>query len=131
MDNQNRIEVSLLLMRVGIFIVMFAWTIDKFLNPGHAVNIFEGFYFIEGVGQELVLALGVAELILIFAFLGGLWKRHTYGIVMVLHGFSTISSWEKYTINISLLFFAAIPMLAACIALYLMRDMDVKYTIKR
>jgi putative oxidoreductase len=58
-----------------------------------------------------------------------MWKRFTYGFVMIVQGVSTFSSWAKYTIDINLLFFAAWPMLAACIALYLLRDHDVKCTL--
>jgi len=130
MIEQNRIEWSLFLLRLGVFIVMFAWTLDKFLNPGHAAKVFENFYFIGGLGEEIMMAIGALELVIILAFLGGLWKRWTYGFVMILHGISTFSSWKQYTTDINLLFFAAWPMLAACVALYLLRDMDNKFTIK-
>jgi len=32
---QKRLEWSLLSLRVTIFIVMFVWTLDKFVNPAH------------------------------------------------------------------------------------------------
>lgn len=131
MNQQNRIEWALFLLRVGVFIVMFVWTVDKILNPAHAAGVFANFYLIGGLGQEIILLLGVVELLVIFAFLAGLWKRYTYGIVMLLHGTSTLASWKQYTIDINLLFFAAWPMLAACIALYLLRDLDVKFTWRR
>lgn len=131
MTEQKRIEWSLLLLRLGVFVVMFAWTLDKFLNPGHAAAVFENFYFISGLGEEIMMAIGAIELLIILAFLGGLWKRFTYSFVMILHGISTFSSWKQYTVDINLLFFAAWPMLAACIALYLLRDMDVKLTLKK
>lgn len=130
MSQGNRIEWSLFLLRIGVFIVMFAWTLDKFLNPGHAARVFENFYLIGGLGQEIMMIIGAIELIIILAFLGGLWKRWTYGFVMILHGISTLSSWKQYTTDINLLFFAAWPMLAACVALYMLRDMDTKFTIK-
>lgn len=131
MNEQNRIEWSLFLLRLGVFIVMFAWTLDKFLNPGHATKVFENFYFIGGLGEEIMIVIGAIELLIILAFLAGLWKRFTYGFVMILHGISTFSSWKQYTVDINLLFFAAWPMLAACIALYLLRDLDVKFTVKK
>lgn len=128
---QNRIEWSLFLLRLGVFIVMFAWTLDKFFNPGHAAKVFENFYFIGGLGEEIMMVVGAIELVIILAFLGGLWKRFTYGFVMILHGVSTFSSWKQYTTDINLLFFAAWPMLAACVALYLLRDLDTKFTLKK
>ncbi len=126
---QNRIEWSLFLLRLGVFIVMFAWTLDKLLNPGHGVRVFEHYLFIEGVGRTVMMTLGAIELVIIVAFLLGLWKRYTYGFILVVHAISTFSSWKQYTVDISLLFFAAWPMLAACITLYLLRDLDVKFTL--
>lgn len=131
MDNQKRIEWSLFLLRLGVFVVMFAWTLDKFINPGHAAKVFENFYFIGGMGEEIMMAIGAVELLIILAFLAGLWKRFTYGFVMIVHGISTFSSWKQYTSDINLLFFAAWPMLAACVALYLLRGMDKKFILKK
>lgn len=131
MNKKNRIEWSLFLLRFGVFIVMFAWTLDKFMNPGHAAKVFENFYFIGGLGPSVMMAIGIVELLIIIAFSVGLWKRFTYGFVVMVHGISTFSSWKQYTIDINLLFFAAWPMLAACITLYLLRDLDTKFTLKK
>lgn len=128
-NHQKSIEWALFLLRLGVFIVMFAWTIDKILNPAHGAKVFEHFYFIKDFGGTLMMAIGVVELFIILAFLTGLWKRVTYGIILIIHSVSTISAWEKYTVDISLLFFAAWPMLAACAALYMLRDLDVKFTL--
>jgi hypothetical protein len=57
-------------------------------------------------------------------------KRYTYGLVLVFHGVSTLSSWKQYILEPNLLFFAAWPMLAACIALYLLRDLDTLFTVR-
>jgi hypothetical protein len=35
-DHDKRLQWSLLLLRLTVFLVMFMWTIDKFVNPGHA-----------------------------------------------------------------------------------------------
>lgn len=128
-DQQKRLTLSLLLLRIGVFIVMFAWTADKFIDPDHAARVYENFYFIGGMGKAIMMIIGGIEMLIILAFLAGLWKRFTYGFVMVVHAVSTFSAWERYTIDISLLFFAAWPMLAACIALYLLRDLDSRCVI--
>jgi hypothetical protein len=121
---------ALFLLRLGVFIVMFAWTLDTFISPEHSANIFHNFYFINAVGSQILMIIGRLEMLIILAFLGGIWKRWTDGFVMPLHAVSTFSSWQFYTIKINLLFFAAWPMLAACVALYLLRDLDVKFTLK-
>ena len=128
-SQQSRLELSLFLLRLGVFIVMMAWTLDKFIDPGHAARVYENFYFIGGLSNTIIMVLGGIEILIILAFMAGLCKRYTYGIIMVLHAVSTFSSWKQYTIDINLLFFAAWPMLAACIALYLLRDQDVKFTL--
>lgn len=126
----NRLEWSLLLLRIGVFLVMFMWTLDKFVNPGHAGAIFEGFYGVSGMGGFVLYALAAVEMVVILAFLAGLWKTWTYGAVLVFHGVSTLSSYSQYLNAFdNLLFFAAWPMLAACAALFLLREHDRKCTL--
>jgi putative oxidoreductase len=48
-SNKN-LTLSLLFLRLGVFIVMFMWTLDKFVNPGHSAAILEKFYFLDGIG---------------------------------------------------------------------------------
>lgn len=127
--DRGKIEWALFLLRLGVFIVMFAWTLEKLLNPGHGVKVFEHFLFIEGLENSVMMALGAGEMIIVLAFMAGLWKRFTYGFILIIHGISTLSSWQQYTTDINMLFFAAWPMLAACAALYMLRDMDVKFTL--
>lgn len=131
LTQNQRIKWSLFLLRLSVFIVLFAWTIDKFVNPGHASKVFEKFYLLERVDDFLMMLIGAAEMIIIFGFLLGLAKRWTYGLVLAFHAISTLSSWKQYTVDINLLFFAAWPMLAACVALYLLRETDTKFTLSR
>jgi len=130
MTKKNRIEWALFLLRFGVFIVMSAWTADKFISPDHAAQIYEKFYFIGGLGPAVMIIIGALEMLVILAFLAGLWKRYTYGFVMIVHGTSTLSSWKQYFVEPNLLFFAAWPMLAACVALYMLHDLDIKFTLR-
>ena len=127
---QGKLEISLFLLRVTVFIVMLAWTIDKIVNPAHGARILEGFYNIGGVGETVIMIMGAVELVIILAFLAGMWKKYTYGFVLILHGLTTFASWNSYIPpDVALTFFAAWPMLAAAITLYLLRDLDVKFVI--
>ena len=131
MKNEDRIPVSLLALRLSIFLVMLVWTFDKFLNPEHAAGVYAHFYFIPGVGATVLYLIGGLELALLLAFVAGIQKRFTYGLVFLLHSVSTLSSFKQYLNPYegpSILFFAAWPMLAACFALYLLRDQDTKCT---
>lgn len=127
MESNNRLAVVLLLQRLTVFLVMFIWTVDKFIRPSHASSVFASFYFIEGLGNLPIYILGSVELLLLAAFVLGVKQRISYGLVLVLHGISTLSSFKQYLTPFegpNLLFFAAWPMLAACFALYYLRDWD-------
>ena len=121
----KHLPLSLLFLRLGVFIVFFFWTVDKFVNPEHAANVFAKFYALENLGITIVYVIGSLQIILISSFVMGLFKKWTYGIILLLHAASTFASFSLYlTLFDNLLFFAAWPMLAACLALYLMRDYD-------
>lgn len=131
-DTQNRLQWSLFTLRLGVFIVMLMWTLDKFVNPGHSARIFEHFYGISGSTDTIAYILGSLQLVLVFAFMAGIKKRITYGLIFLMHGASTLSSYAQYLDGFNnLLFFAAWPMWAACFALYLLRDQDVKFIAVR
>lgn len=126
-----RLRRSLLVLRLGVFVVMLMWTLDKFVNPAHAQKIFGVFYGIDWLSHNLSYLIGGIELLLILAFVAGIQKRWTYGAVLVVHGISTLSSYKQYLAAFdNLLFFAAWPMLAACLALYWLRDWDTLCTVR-
>ncbi|NNE38814.1 MAG: hypothetical protein HKN08_10960 [Gammaproteobacteria bacterium] len=130
---QDRLALSLFLLRLGVFVVMMAWTLDKIFNPAHAIGIFEEMYFIQGISDGVMKIIGIVELGFILAFLAGLWKRYIYGLIILLHTISAIAPWEKYTLELgarySMLYYADWAMLAACITLYVLRDLDVKFIL--
>ncbi len=131
MKRNDAIGISLLAIRLSVFLVMLMWTLDKLVNPAHAAKVYEMFYFIPGLDSTAFMAIAIAELLLLAAFVLGLYKTFTYGAVLVLHGVSTLSSFAMYLDpweGINLLFFAAWPMLAACYALFLLRNEDVRCT---
>jgi len=126
-EHEKRLQISLLFLRVTVFLVMFMWTIDKFVNPGHAAKVYESFYFIAGLESVLMYAIGAAEMVLLLLFLAGYKKTLTYGAILILHAVSTLSSFNQYLAPFegpNLLFFAAWPMLAACFTLFFLRDQD-------
>jgi putative oxidoreductase len=134
MKTEKRLPLALLLLRLSVFMVMFVWTVDKFIEPQHASKVMAAFYSISGVGDVLVYLLGVIELAIILAFVLGFAKRWSYGLVLLLHATSTLASYQKYLNPLqppNLLFFAAIPMLAACFVLYYLREADELWTIKK
>jgi len=134
MNTDKKIALSLFFMRITIFLVMFMWTMDKFFRPEHIAAIFEKFYFIPGVSVNIAYGLGIAEMMVITCFVLGLAKRWTYGFVLVVHAASTFSPLMQYFSPFEgnhLLFFAAWPMLAACFALFVLRDKDTLLSLNR
>lgn len=133
MTNQDKkLQWSLLFLRLTVFLVMFMWTIDKFINPAHAAKVYEKFYYIAGLEYVVIYAIGVVEISILLLFLVGYRKKYTYGAVLAFHAVSTLSSFKQYLAPFdgsNLLFFAAWPMLAACFTLFLLRDQDKKLSV--
>ena len=132
MRPEDRIPLALAFLRLSVFLLMFMWTIDKFLNPEHAVRVYANFYFIGGLGAVVMYLVGIIELGLIIGFVLGVQKPVTYGAVLVFHGISTLSAFRQYLNPFdgpNLLFFAAWPALAACYALYVLRDLDTRWVV--
>jgi hypothetical protein len=128
----RRLEISLLALRVSVAAVMLVWAVDKLVRPEHSSSVFAGFYGMAGVGEGLVVGLGVVQLLLVLAFLAGVARTWTYGAIGLLHAASTFVSWRQYLApfeSVNILFFAAWPMLAACLALFLLRDQDRLWVI--
>lgn len=126
-----RIAQCLMILRYGVGIVFLMWTIDKFLNPEHTISVFERYYKIPGLGIMAAYAIGTVQLAIITAFLAGAFKKYSYGLIFILHAVSTLSAYGKYLDPWSppnLLFYAAFPMLAACWALWALRDLDTKFS---
>ena len=98
----------------------------------HAARVFGKFYYITGLGHGAFYAIGIAELAIVLAFAAGFMKRWTYGLVLLFHAVSTLATFGNYLNPWSnLLYFAAWPMLAACFALYYLRDADTLFVLDK
>jgi len=127
---EQKLTNNLFYLRISIALVLIMWTVDKFVNPAHGVGVYEKFYFIPGIGENIMIIIGAAELVLIALFLVGRFKNITYLIVLIIHAISTITPMAVYLDpfkGAGLLFFAAWPMLAACWMLYVFREQDTKF----
>ena len=134
MNRPANLTLSLLLMRLSVFTVMFMWTLDKFINPGHSAKVFEKFYFIAGLESSIMAIIAGIELVILTGFVLGVYKQFCYAAVLIFHTVSTLSAYQQYLSPFEgphLLFFAAWPMLAGCLMLYLLREDDCLLSLNK
>jgi len=127
MKKPSNLEVSLLIMRLATAVFLLVWAIDKIVNQAHAQNVFKSFYF-TSPSPEILTALGAAQTVIVLAFVAGFARFWTYGAVLLMHLVSTLSTYGRlinpWGPGAQLLFWAAIPILAAILALFLLREQD-------
>lgn len=124
---EQKVKLPLLLLRLGVFVMFAVWVADKFLNPAHTAGVWGTFYFIKDVSATISYVAGVAQGAILLGFLLGFAKRITYGFIFLMHLLGTLLPFKIYLApydGANILFFAAWPTLAACAALYLLRDYD-------
>jgi len=128
----RELPTALLVLRVGLGVFLLLWSIDKMVAPEQTVKIFQHFYKTP-LPAGLAPAVGAVEAALSLALLAGLWKTWTYGAALVLHAISTLSTWQRLLAPFgeNHLFIAAIPVLAAFVALFLLRREDTLLTLGR
>ena len=129
---ENRLPLVLLLLRLSVALVFFVWIADKFFKPDHAAAVFANFYGLSGLGTIVFYLIGIVQLLITLAFVLGIAKPWSYGLILGMHGVSTLSSFRQYLNPLeppNILFFAAWPMFAACFALFYLREADVAWTI--
>ena len=70
----QRVSLALLFLRIGVFIAMMIWVIDKFAQPDHTAAVFQAFYGISGIGTVVAYLLGIAELLIMVGVVLGIQK---------------------------------------------------------
>ncbi len=124
----TRLAIGLVILRLSVAIVFAVWTLDKFVNPAHTAAVFKAFYGVDGLSESLALCFGLLQLTALIAFIVGYKRTISYATVLLMHAISTVVSAGRYIdpwAGSNLLFFAAFPMLAACIALFILRKHDL------
>jgi len=126
-DLSNKARIPLFIQRLALVAFMGVWTIDKFVNPSHASGIFSHFYGVP-LAENLVWLPAVAQLVVLIAFLLGFMKTISYVIMFLIHAVSTISTTGTllafYGEDGNLLFWAAVPVLAAFWLQFALREQD-------
>lgn len=121
------LPICLLLLRIAIFMMMLLWAIDKFMRPFSEAALYQQTYHLPVLPSMAMYAIGAFQILLATCFVIGLQKTLTAGLVLLGVLVYTIASYHLYMPPFqgsNLLFFAAWPMLAVCISLYLLRKQD-------
>lgn len=126
MTFEKRLSIGLLIARLGVASVFLVWTIDRLTNYAHNSGMMEHYYFIKFPPAAL-LVMGLIELIFVLGFLFGIKKFWTYGFILSAHAATTLVTFKRlippYDTH-ELLYFGALPMLGACVFLFLLREDD-------
>ena len=130
-----RLKPALFITRMSIALFLLPWVILKFTNPTYSSDIVGYFYKIK-LPAETPIVMGVFWVVLLLAFVSGFKKRISYGLVLILHAISTLTTWKillgplSTGDNKDILFMAALPALAAMLLLYLLREHDTLFSFK-
>ena len=122
---------ALVVVRVSLGVFLLLWGLEKFAIPAATVGIWAKFYGV-GLAASLVPLVGGLESALALAITVGLWRRVSYGLGLLAHAVSVLSSWRQLLDPWGLrsggppnhLFLAGVPVLAGFVALYLLRTRD-------
>ena len=131
MTDHAKMQIGLFSLRVSLGAFFLIWAIEKIASPSLAQRLFNSFY-LGAPPSEVTIAMGVAQLLVVVAFLAGLWKTWTYGALLVMHAVFIASSWERLIHPYqppNHLLWAAVPMLGGLIALFLLRDRDRMFNL--
>ena len=126
MKHQKQLELGLLLIRLSTGVFFLVWSLEKIIYPEIAQKVFSRFYFLE-ISPAFSLAIGILQTAIVLAFMAGLFKTLTYGAILGMHGVSTFSTYKELLNPYqppNHLFWAAVPLLAALVALFLLREED-------
>lgn len=132
MNNATSTQYGLFAIRLTMFLLMIMWAGLKITAPESyagsedSAGIFQKFYGV-GIGISIVYAVGAAQILLLLAYLLGLFKFFTTGGVMLMNLASLVVSMPLIldpATNKNILFLTAIPVFGASLAHFLMRKQD-------
>lgn len=128
----GKIEIGLFVLRLGLGSFLLLWSLDKLIEPETTTKIFGHFYHLT-IPANAAVAVGVFECLLSLAIMAGLWKTWTYGLGLALHAVSTLSTYEQLIspFGKNHLFIAALPVLAAFVTLFMLRESDTFCAVGR
>lgn len=124
----NRLALSLLIIRVSAAAFLGVWASLKFFRPEWMVNVFRGSYGLEFVTQDYAYFVGSLQMFIVVLFLIGFQRTIFYGFTALMHSAGVIVSIPtllfKFTNYPANLLWTSVPTLGALVALFLLREHD-------
>lgn len=118
---------GLAILRIGLFLFMMVWALEKFIRPEAFQSIFGSFYGFDA-GHTLIFLIGAVQVAILLLFVSGTFKTASYGLVMLMNVMTLLVSYRQilapYEGSTNHLFAASIVVAAASIALFLSRSDD-------
>lgn len=126
-------EIGLLILRLGLGVFLLLFGIDKLIAPHTAAAVFAHYYGLDVVPGAPIYGAGLLEIALSLAILAGFWKTLSYGLGLALHAVSTLVTYRELLAPFgeNHLFIAGLPLLAAFVALFLLREHDTFWSLAR
>ncbi len=129
-EQAKRLSLAVAILRVGLGLFLLIWGLEKFVIPDQNAGIYEFFYSVT-LSRPVIYLLGAVQCLIALAIILGAFRRWSYGLGLILHAASTVVTlrlivdpWGLISGEAQHLFFAAVPVLTAFVALYLLRDWD-------
>lgn len=122
----KELEITLAILRLSTAFFLMIWALDKIFGTGRAMQTVSKYYMAID-SSTVILAMGLAQLLIIALFAAGLFKTFSYGAVLAMHTVSVLASYPRYLDPLArpnILFWAAIPVLAGMILLFVLRSRD-------
>ena len=127
---RRRFGAALAILRVGLGVFLLVWGLEKLVVTERSVAIYDYFYGLSA-STAVAYALGALESVLAVAIIVGAFRRWSYGMGLLVHAATTIVTarliidpWGLISGEPQHLYLAAVPILGAFAALYLLRDLD-------
>ena len=132
-QTDRRLSIALAILRFTFAMFMAVWVVEKFIAPETTAAIVGSYYGFD-LDIALAYAIGTVQAILLAAFVCGVFKTVSYGAFMLMHASSIVVSWQQLITpyeGFNHLFHAGLPALGAIVALFLLRERDVLFTLSR
>lgn len=126
-------QKSLAVLRIGLFLFMMVWALEKIVRPETFKSIFGSFYGFDA-GYAVIYLIGAVQIAVLLLFVAGKFKTYTYGLVMAMNVVTLLVSYRQvlnpYEGGTNHLFAASIVVAAASIAIFLARSDDNLLVLK-